>query len=446
MTPTLTEAAKLARDLYREADTLCKIGPYTPALHSRRELAWAQFSDALDAALAATEASIQAVGWISVADRLPDVSGIDDGEAVLVANRGGSFCAEWHGTGITGFSSHGYDDQFTQVTHWQPLPRAPFTQDSAGSKQTVQAAAEGAPEPKGIRDALATLVSLKALKDSGANDEQYRRLQPFAWIEARRVLAAYPASAPQPQPASPEQDDKAYRDFMKFDDHEMPSPEPGTVKWCKKCGEGVVPGLCRRKDLPEQAQAKQDVQAVPEGFALVPKELDGDRLHDAWRAAAGKLDHAALRHVHATMIASPAPGAAPPVQGEPLDEHLRRSAEFGTWVKKAYRDAYEPGRTFSVYNMEVAFAAGRRHADELAALRTDQLRACATAALAAQADARREDGAMRKDAERYRWLLANYAFGDGFDRIDQALNDGEADEQLSAAIDAASLATPGSHT
>lgn len=43
--------------------------------------------------------------------------------------------------------------------------------------------------------------------------------------------------------------------------------------------------------------------------------------------------------------------------------------------------------------------------------------------------------ALEVDARRYRWLLANYAFGDGFDLIDQALNDGEADEKLSDAID-----------
>ena len=42
-----------------------------------------------------------------------------------------------------------------------------------------------------------------------------------------------------------------------------------------------------------------------------------------------------------------------------------------------------------------------------------------------------------KDAERYRWLLANYARGDGYDAIDRALNDGEPDTQLSPAIDAA---------
>ncbi|WP_148716449.1 hypothetical protein [Chitinolyticbacter meiyuanensis] len=43
----------------------------------------------------------------------------------------------------------------------------------------------------------------------------------------------------------------------------------------------------------------------------------------------------------------------------------------------------------------------------------------------------------RKDAARYRWLLANYARGDGYTAIDRALNDGDADTQLSPAIDAA---------
>lgn len=45
--------------------------------------------------------------------------------------------------------------------------------------------------------------------------------------------------------------------------------------------------------------------------------------------------------------------------------------------------------------------------------------------------------AITADAERYRWLLANYATGDGYDNIDKALNDGDADTKLSAAIDAA---------
>ena len=45
--------------------------------------------------------------------------------------------------------------------------------------------------------------------------------------------------------------------------------------------------------------------------------------------------------------------------------------------------------------------------------------------------------AAETDAARYRWLLANYARGDGWTAIDKALNDGEADTQLSPAIDAA---------
>ncbi len=45
------------------------------------------------------------------------------------------------------------------------------------------------------------------------------------------------------------------------------------------------------------------------------------------------------------------------------------------------------------------------------------------------------------DAARYRWLLDNYAFGDGYNVIDDALNNGEADKYLSPAIDAARTAT-----
>ena len=63
--------------------------------------------------------------------------------------------------------------------------------------------------------------------------------------------------------------------------------------------------------------------------------------------------------------------------------------------------------------------------DELQSLRSERTAWRATAENA------------EKDAARYRWLLANYARGDGYDAIDQALNDGEPDTQLSPAIDAA---------
>lgn len=46
-------------------------------------------------------------------------------------------------------------------------------------------------------------------------------------------------------------------------------------------------------------------------------------------------------------------------------------------------------------------------------------------------------GELAKDAARYRWLMANYARGDGWQQIDDALNYGEADTKLSPAIDAA---------
>lgn len=47
------------------------------------------------------------------------------------------------------------------------------------------------------------------------------------------------------------------------------------------------------------------------------------------------------------------------------------------------------------------------------------------------------DSAAERDAARYRWLLDNYATGDGYADIDAALNNGEADKYLSPAIDAA---------
>jgi transposase len=62
-------------------------------------------------------------------------------------------------------------------------------------------------------------------------------------------------------------------------------------------------------------------------------------------------------------------------------------------------------------------------------------------ALAALITERAKVEAMEKDAARYRWLLVNYARGDGYEGIDRALNNGEADTQLSPAIDAAIAAT-----
>lgn len=53
-----------------------------------------------------------------------------------------------------------------------------------------------------------------------------------------------------------------------------------------------------------------------------------------------------------------------------------------------------------------------------------------------QAETERAD-ANERDAGRYRWLLANYARGDGWQEIDDALNDGEADTKLSPSIDRA---------
>lgn len=60
-------------------------------------------------------------------------------------------------------------------------------------------------------------------------------------------------------------------------------------------------------------------------------------------------------------------------------------------------------------------------------------------ALIAYIDAR--SAASAKDAERYRWLLANYARGDGYHDIDAALNDGEPEKYLGPAIDAAIATT-----
>ena len=61
-----------------------------------------------------------------------------------------------------------------------------------------------------------------------------------------------------------------------------------------------------------------------------------------------------------------------------------------------------------------------------------------------EADTLREQVlSLSADAARYRWLMDNYATGDGYDRIDAALNDGDADTKLSPAIDSAIAAVKG---
>jgi hypothetical protein len=57
------------------------------------------------------------------------------------------------------------------------------------------------------------------------------------------------------------------------------------------------------------------------GMVLVPRVLGLSALHNAWRRAAGKLDHATLRYVYAAMIESP-PAQAEPSAQEPAGIEL----------------------------------------------------------------------------------------------------------------------------
>lgn len=45
-----------------------------------------------------------------------------------------------------------------------------------------------------------------------------------------------------------------------------------------------------------------------------------------------------------------------------VSSFIIQGAEFRSWIQRAYRDAFAPGRWFSLANMQVAFEAGRRHA------------------------------------------------------------------------------------
>lgn len=158
---------------------------------------------------------------------------------------------------------------------------------------------------------------------------------------------------------------------------------------------------------------------------------------------------AALLHLEA-LYAAPTTQAPQPV--EPAATVIKRGASR-EWMSE--RLGHLPDGTYSLYLRPVEPAVSQALA-ALKSCRTGGYRdvdgdyaktwwfdeALVKAALAALAQP--QEAAPSQDAEdaaRYRWLLSNYARGDGFDRIDEALNDGEADVYLSAAIDAARALT-----
>lgn len=77
-------------------------------------------------------------------------------------------------------------------------------------------------------------------------------------------------------------------------------PEPGTAQWCAKCGEGVTPGLCRRKDALAYQQANPLGGPAKVFRAMADAIEAGDSYEDTLR-----------RFEYAEVKPSPAEGDAP---------------------------------------------------------------------------------------------------------------------------------------
>ena len=69
-------------------------------------------------AQALIESGVTVQEWISVKDRLPEME-----QDVLVADNG--FIAVWTFYGDYWEDSHGWWQEFDEVTHWMPLPEPP---------------------------------------------------------------------------------------------------------------------------------------------------------------------------------------------------------------------------------------------------------------------------------------------------------------------------------
>lgn len=106
--------------------------------------------------------------------------------------------------------------------------------------------------------------------------------------------------------------------------------EPGTAKWCAKCGEGVIPGLCRRKDLAppldahrqalaEEARSAAITRAM--NAALAYRNIDSEAVdeQDAWVDWIDAIDR----------LAALAPSAR---------------ADSDEWRDLAYQRGYEAGQ------------------------------------------------------------------------------------------------------
>lgn len=72
-------------------------------------------------------------------------------------------------------------------------------------------------------------------------------------------------------------------------------PQPGTVQWCTKCGEGVTPGMCRRKDQPAPAEG-DDLPPLPEPWI---RDLSATQLESRDHFAADQMRAYALAAIAA---------------------------------------------------------------------------------------------------------------------------------------------------
>lgn len=127
--------------------------------------------------------------------------------------------------------------------------------------------------------------------------------------EWRAIEHAFIAPTQQPQPPSPEQAQQSELG---------PDPHPPSRRCdCKECVSYFDGAPISASDGVIYA-AQQSVQAVPEGFVLVPREAT-DAMMEAFEASSGDQPRT-WEKAWAAMLAaaptSPALGAAPPVQGE----------------------------------------------------------------------------------------------------------------------------------
>ena len=213
---------------------------------------------------------------------------------------------------------------------------------------------------------------------------------------------------------------------------------------CERLRDFAAVGPVQRAAVEEFAYAL--AANVPAGYKLVPVVPTPEMLHcaemwddgfpGAWSRAlaaapAPEADHfpaaGKLVEVAPAQAKQPRPFGGGSLPTSAAERHLRRLLAVRVGMPHTYFDDGE--------------AQGNEHGISIDFMREPvehidaKLRALNVArAECAKPEAQHPD---TQDAERYRWLLKNYARGDGYTAIDKALNDGEPDTQLSPAIDAA---------